>query len=386
MDDELSKALDNIQQGFDNIAEQRRKREEEYRAQQQAQKDEMQTRQEEERAFEAAVIKNKIEEVKEMLAKHPEMQKRIAVIYGIPSLEMAQVLIEDIKKTDPKDYKLGYIIANGISSHPEDALKWDKLAQEYGVSYKFSTTNVDVLKKVVEAGFSPQCFDFESVANQYYKAKNGYSAEYLVRGTYYGAEYDSKWFNAKPEEAAKLKADLISALAIGYQCDLHKRDSKSYMFVQELIEEKFREQQKTNEAGVYRSPEEHFYDHESGECRLYLEDMQYIIPKGKDEFSALAHRNDLYSTRLSHKVVEGVVKDGRFTGRVGNMYYRDGKQVSAEAYKVMGRIEERRQKRQKDLEEKEMPKIFKDIKKVGIELDSKILNAFAKKIPTRRGK
>ena len=376
----LDNALNALDNQFNAEAEKRRKDYEASKAKREKEEQLRKQRQDTITSFEQAVKSNKIKEVKETLAKDPSPRELVSSIHSAPSIEMARIIIDAFQEKyvakQDKSSNLKDIIVDGIAKHPENAAKWDKLAKENNISYDFKTSDIDVYKKVIEAGFSHQCYLFEKVAEEYYKAKNGYTKEHLVKYNHSGPDdYEPQWHYNNPERAAQLKNDLITALAIGYRCDFSKRDTKSFLFVQELLKERELKEKGVDQSFVYRDPSEKFFDRESGKCKLAIGTLKtFFIDGNPEEFKMYS-----YSDRST---AEGFVKDGKFTGVVGGKnYYRQGSIVSKKVYEALEHVEDKRQKRQQSLEEKDTSEAIKKIGKVGINIDSKIQSVVAHIIP-----
>lgn len=442
MTDILDQALDNVQAQMDEKAEAERRKKEKRRQEEEKKRQAIEERErkyrlerEMEARFPIAVQENQIDEVKDLISKNCSRKGAyVSSVNPVPSVEMAEVIIGDINRVfSGNGYYSSKMVAcemvkEAIAAHPDDAAKWDAFAKAHGISYQFETDDRKVWDTVLEQGFDIQCFDFEQAAENYYHAKNGYV--HTVWGGREGDEIISEsWISANPDNAVKLKEDLIYVLSKGYKCDLSKKDGKSYLFIQELLKEKELQKQGVDKSFVYRDPSEVFFDEKTGECRVCEGDIHLILETHIQDIRL----RDIRPYRHPNHMAEGVVKNGKFTGRVTskdgeyveyaeykdsllhgeaktiragfivNMaqykngelhgvykkiddngkirvekYYEHGVDVT-EQHNRLEHIAERKERRDKRLESKKIPEVIKKIGKTGIELDAKIQRAFVKK-------
>ena len=334
MSENLDKALNNLQAQIDKEAEEKRKAEEE-RQEQENKKRKMAER------FPEAVKENQIDEVQDLIAQgYPRAGEYVGKIYegdgfylrrekmlklDIKSIEMAQILIDDARKisTDSEsleNFEKALIVAS-IERHPVDAAKWDKLAKDNNISYKFLTDNINVFEQLLEQGFDSQCFDFNYVADKYFHARDGYVIDY----------HGEHWIGPKPEIAAQAKEDLLKALEKGYQVDLSKKDSHGYRFAQQVLQER-KEKQKTREnfeafaEKYYQAKNGYFYEIQVGKVdyeQMWMNPNKELASEFKSKLKSVLE--DGYQVDASNENSKSAwfMKELQEEQKTGKPYRRD---------------------------------------------------------------
>ena len=404
--DDLDKALDNLQTQIDKEAEEQRKAEEAKRKAEEERRERWKKEQEMADRFPEAVEENQVEEVKILIKNNVERGRYHWGVFSFPSTEMAEIIINDMRqvlagdKYTNSEKRIDNCICETIHDHPENAAMWDKFAKDHDISYHFKTTERNVFDKVVEQGFDIKCYDFEKSADNYYNAKNGY-----VKTEWCGPHDDysrSFWGYADSQEAAQIKEDLIYVLSRGYQIDLSEKGSKSYLFMQELLKERELQKQGVDKSFVYRDPLEEFYDNISGECRLSLEKLRFLTKDSYFVVQGLAEgrvENEKFSgsviCKRGVKKIEAQYKEGQLHGVYKELdangavkvekYYENGVDVT-EKRKILQRIADSKIRRDNNLKDKNLPKALEELGKAQIKFNSKIEAAFAVKKAQKEGR
>ena len=298
---------------------------------------EIKERQEESISFYQAVKENKIEEVKDLIAKDCAREEYydtcegyrgiyVGIRLDVPSAEMAQILIDDARQSGNKssDFEEA-LICKCIELHPEKFSDWDRLAQRNKISYEFKTQDVNAFERYVKAGLSPKCYDFDTVYRRYVDAKNGYE---VPQGN--GPD---RYIAPDPQREAELKKELLTVITMGYPVD---KSFASLKFIQGIREER--------------------------EHRAKQKEIQEQKEREKQE----TRENSEGTIKAQYKEgqLHGVYKELDANGAVIEKYYENGVDVT-EKRKALKKIAERRIAKEEKLSaEKGKPIILKKMNNI----------------------
>ncbi len=369
---ELDNVMDGMQAQLDAEAEAKRKAEEKKRkAEEEKRKAEEEKRKVKERYHELypqfipAVEANDIEKVKECIAvgvgsrydyyvcsDHSSYRK----MAHCPSTEMAKILIEDRLSvawgfeekhgldSNRKQF-ISDVISCAIKDNPDRVEDYVQILRDYKAIDGFKTSDAEVYPIAVAHGCDKQCFDFESVVQEYYKAKNGYYYDYGPHGDYTG------FMPSDFKLAKKLKKDLKSVLANGYRPDTSDKNSETYLFINELLKEREVERH----GGVicsYDKGGELHGDYEVYDNGNLIKKCIYEHGKLNGEYEERDASGNVIKAQYKDDKLNGVYKEINSQGEVvAEKYYENGVDVTKKR-EALKRIASKRIEKEKQIEDK----------------------------------